>query len=56
LFANDGFPPGPLYGVFSCLALKPFRRAKFEQVSQFPPGHWALGVQSLLLVRFQIRA
>ena len=30
-----------------------FRRAKFEWVSNFPPGHWALGLQKLPLVRFK---
>ena len=31
---------------------KYFRRAKFEWVSEFIPGHWALGLQKLLLMRF----
>ena len=33
-----------------------FRRAKFEWVSNFPPGHWALSLQNLFLVRFQVCA
>ena len=31
---------------------EPFRRAKSEWVSEFPPGHWALGLQKLPLLRF----
>jgi len=33
-----------------------FRRAESEWVSEFPPGHWALGVQKLQLLRFHNRA
>ena len=33
-----------------------FRRAKSEWRSKFPPGHWALGLQKLLLLRFRWRA
>ena len=33
-----------------------FRRAKFEWQSKFPPGHWALGLQKLPLVRFNLCA
>ena len=29
-----------------------FRHAKSEWRSKFPPGHWALGLQKLLLLRF----
>ena len=29
-----------------------FRRAKSEWVFEFPPGHWALGLQKLPLLRF----
>ena len=30
---------------------KYFRRAKSEWRSKFPPGHWALGMQKLSLLR-----
>ena len=35
---------------------KHFRRAKSECVSEFPPGHWALGLQKLSLLRLRNRA
>ena len=33
-----------------------FRRAKFEWRPKFTPGHWALGLQRLPLLRFHLRA
>ena len=45
-------PPVPHYGGYPLGWANNFRRAKSEWVSKFPPGHWALGLQKLPLVRF----
>ena len=46
-------PPGPpFYGGYPLGQAEHFRRAKFERVFKFPPGHWALGLQRLPLLRF----
>ena len=47
------FPRTPLRGTLSCLMLLNFRRAKMEWPPRFLPGHWALGLQKLPLVRFR---
>ena len=49
-------PPVPHYGSYSLSQAESFRRAKSEWRSKFPPGHWALGLQKLLLLRFRWRA
>ena len=45
-------PPVPHYGGYPLEQAESFRRAKSEWVSEFPPGHWALGLQKLPLLRF----
>ena len=42
----------PIYGGYPLEQAESFRRAKSEWVSEFPPGHWALGLQKLPLLRF----
>ena len=49
-------PPVPRYGGYPLGQAENFRRAKFEWQSKFPPGHWALGLQKLPLVRFNLCA
>jgi len=46
------FPRTPIYGGYPLEQAESFRRAKSEWVSEFPPGHWALGLQKLPLLRF----
>ena len=46
-------PGPPLRGTLSCLMLLNFRRAKMEWPPRFLPGHWALGLQKLPLMRFK---
>ncbi len=46
------FPRTPIYGGYPLKWAESFRRAKSEWVSEFPPGHWALGLQKLPLLRF----
>ena len=46
------FPRTPIYGSYPLEQAESFRRAKSEWVSEFPPGHWALGLQKLPLLRF----
>ena len=46
------FPRTPIYGGYPLEQAEAFRRAKSEWVSEFPPGHWALGLQKLPLLRF----
>ena len=45
-------PRTPIYGSYPLEQAESFRRAKSEWVSEFPPGHWALGLQKLPLLRF----
>ena len=45
------FPRTPIYGGYPLEQAESFRRAKSEWVSEFPPGHWALGLQKFRLVR-----
>ena len=45
-------PPDPHYEGYPLGLAESFRRVKFEWVSNFPPGHWALGLQKFRLVRF----
>ena len=49
-------PPVPHYGSYSLSQAESFRPAKSEWRSQFPPGHWALGLQKFSLLRLQFRA
>ena len=49
-------PPVPRYGGYLLGQAENFRRTKFEWQSKFPPGHWALGLQKLPLVRFNLCA
>ena len=46
------FPRTPLRGTRTCWILQNFRRAKMEWPPRFIPGHWALGLQKLPLLRF----
>ena len=46
------FPRTPIYGGYPLEQAESFRRAKSEWVSEFPPGHRALGLQKLPLPRF----
>ena len=46
------FPRTPIYGGYPLEQAESFRRAKSEWVFEFPPGHWALGLQKLPLLRF----
>ena len=46
------FPRTPIYGGYPLEQAESFRRAKSEWASEFPPGHWALGLQKLPLLRF----
>ena len=46
------FPRTPIYGGYPLEQAESFRRAKSEWVSEFPPGHWALGLQKFPLLRF----
>ena len=45
-------PRPPIYGSYPLEQAESFRCAKSEWVSEFPPGHWALGLQKLPLLRF----
>ena len=49
-------PPDPNYAGYPLGLAESFRRVKFEWVPNFPPGHWALSLQNLFLVRFQVCA
>ena len=49
-------PPAPHYEGYPLGLAESFRRVKFEWVSKFPPGHRALSLQNLFLVRFQVCA
>ena len=53
---TGGVGPGPHYGGYPLSQAGNFRRAKSEWRSKFPPGHWALAVQKLPLLRFHNRA
>ena len=50
------FPRTPIYGGYPLEQAESFRRAKSEWVFEFPPGHWALGLQKLRLVQFNFCA
>ena len=56
LRAHICLSPDPRYGGYLLEQAESFRRAKSERRSKFPPGHWALGVQKLQLLRFHNRA
>ena len=50
------FPRTPLRGTPYREVQQGFRRAKSEWSPRFLPGHWALGLQKLPLLRFHSRA
>ena len=54
LFANGGLPPVPHYGGHVPAEFCSISGAQnLSGGSKFPPGHWALGLQKLLLLRFK---
>ena len=54
LFANGGLPPVPHYGGRVPAEFCSISGAQnLSGFPQFNPGHWALGLQKLLLLRFK---
>ena len=50
------FPRTPFTGVIPLGGQCPSGAQNLSGFPQFPPGHWALGLQKLPLVRFRFRA
>ena len=55
-FAMSAYPRPPITGVIPLVGQKIFGAQNLSGFYRFIPGHWALGLQKLLLVRFHRRA